>query len=71
MLWQRLEQGEEKIEATTHVENREVITRMASARHYVTERTPTTVQGWDETVLHRYYPKKTLRIIQGGLGVPK
>lgn len=69
MLWQRMESGERSIRATTRVENRECITRMATAQGATARMIPTGVDGWDETIIdHAARPR--LRVIPGGLAGP-
>jgi len=58
-IWQRLESGSElEIEATTHVDNREVIRRMADQCGFETDIRPTDVEGWDQTTLTKRRPAR-------------
>lgn len=69
MLWQRMESGERLPRATTRVENRECITRMATALGATARFFPTGVDGWDETIINQQ-SRPRLRIIPGGLAAP-
>lgn len=58
-LWEKLKNGETaEIQATTHVENREVIARMADAEGWEIEVKPTEVEGWDFTKLEKKRPAR-------------
>lgn len=51
-LWERMASGMmAEIEATTHIENREIIARMADSRGWDVEVTASDVTGWDYTKL--------------------
>lgn len=51
-LWQKMESGTvAEIAVETHIENREVIARMADHLGWSYESEPTHVSGWDRTTL--------------------
>lgn len=76
-LWEEMDVwdlvGHGLIEATTMTENREVIRRMAVARGWEVDVTPTETEGWDYTVLNKLGGQPVtpnpqgFRIIKGGI----
>lgn len=73
-LWQRMTSGTEAtIEATTRVENREVIRRCASALGWTVSVQPSEIEGWDFTTMEKVGPPPAsrnphgLQLIEGGV----
>lgn len=69
MIWQRIQSGEVSLEATTRVENRQVLERMAFASGLSCSLESSGIEGWDNLKMS---PKKTsLYLIQGGLSAKR
>lgn len=49
-----------EIESTTHVENREVLARLADAEGWSVETKPSEVEGWDYTKLVKAKPSREI-----------
>jgi hypothetical protein len=70
-LWTTMRQGGlAEIAATTRVENREVIRRMADHLGYALDVEPTETEGWDDTTLMKIKPARE-RVNPHGLRVVK